>query len=146
MPTQNTFPPLNIVGFDSISVINSLTDGDPNGVVMTPLIGIAVGGYVPTSAGIGEAIPYSHSGNGVVSGLYSMETFLPKLSGIIQKDLLKPTTTGLRSDYTYSDTTLKISGVNPSVGDMIKVEFYTCLLYTSPSPRDPKTSRMPSSA
>ena len=25
-------------------------------------------------------------------------------------------------------------------------EFVTCLLYTSPSPRDPKTSRMPSSA
>ena len=24
--------------------------------------------------------------------------------------------------------------------------FYSCLLYTSPSPRDPKTSRMPSSA
>ena len=24
--------------------------------------------------------------------------------------------------------------------------FYRCLLYTSPSPRDPKTSRMPSSA
>ena len=28
----------------------------------------------------------------------------------------------------------------------ITVVFYTCLLYTSPSPRDPKTSRMPSSA
>ena len=28
----------------------------------------------------------------------------------------------------------------------LKVQFYTCLLYTSPSPRDPKTSRMPSSA
>ena len=25
-------------------------------------------------------------------------------------------------------------------------EAYRCLLYTSPSPRDPKTSRMPSSA
>ena len=25
-------------------------------------------------------------------------------------------------------------------------EVYACLLYTSPSPRDPKTSRMPSSA
>ena len=24
--------------------------------------------------------------------------------------------------------------------------YYACLLYTSPSPRDPKTSRMPSSA
>ena len=30
---------------------------------------------------------------------------------------------------------------------MRKMGFYiTCLLYTSPSPRDPKTSRMPSSA
>ena len=27
-----------------------------------------------------------------------------------------------------------------------KTEVVTCLLYTSPSPRDPKTSRMPSSA
>ena len=27
-----------------------------------------------------------------------------------------------------------------------KVQSYLCLLYTSPSPRDPKTSRMPSSA
>ena len=26
------------------------------------------------------------------------------------------------------------------------VSYITCLLYTSPSPRDPKTSRMPSSA
>ena len=26
------------------------------------------------------------------------------------------------------------------------MQSYTCLLYTSPSPRDPKTSRMPSSA
>ena len=29
-------------------------------------------------------------------------------------------------------------------GDYIR--HYTCLLYTSPSPRDPKTARMPSSA
>ena len=27
-----------------------------------------------------------------------------------------------------------------------KLEYGICLLYTSPSPRDPKTSRMPSSA
>ena len=27
-----------------------------------------------------------------------------------------------------------------------EAQYYTCLLYTSPSPRDPKTSRMPSSA
>ena len=31
-------------------------------------------------------------------------------------------------------------------GDMDQGRYYNCLLYTSPSPRDPKTSRMPSSA
>ena len=45
---------------------------------------------------------------------------------------------------------------NASVLDRIMVDYYgsptpiqqiaACLLYTSPSPRDPKTSRMPSSA
>ena len=29
---------------------------------------------------------------------------------------------------------------------VILAHYYVCLLYTSPSPRDPKTSRMPSSA
>ena len=29
---------------------------------------------------------------------------------------------------------------------MLQVDIKDCLLYTSPSPRDPKTSRMPSSA
>ena len=32
------------------------------------------------------------------------------------------------------------------VGDNFEKEARACLLYTSPSPRDPKTSRMPSSA
>ena len=32
------------------------------------------------------------------------------------------------------------------MADKIFNELYDCLLYTSPSPRDPKTSRMPSSA
>ena len=31
-------------------------------------------------------------------------------------------------------------------GETIKAKHRPCLLYTSPSPRDPKTSRMPSSA
>ena len=36
----------------------------------------------------------------------------------------------------------------PGIGDVyaILARVYSCLLYTSPSPRDPKTSRMPSSA
>ena len=45
--------------------------------------------------------------------------------------------------------TPKISNVKKediSENDITKDYDYTCLLYTSPSPRDPKTSRMPSSA
>ena len=34
----------------------------------------------------------------------------------------------------------------PNIDQMHVVNHYTCLLYTSPSPRDLSTSRMPSSA
>ena len=124
VPTQSTFPPLTTVGFSGIEVTNSLTDSAPNGVVMEPLIGIAVGGYIPTNAGIGDSIPYSHTGNNVVSGSYSMANFLPKITGIIQKSLLKDNLSATPADYTAGNTTLKISGVNPIVGDIVKVEFY----------------------
>ena len=41
----------------------------------------------------------------------------------------------------------KVEGeLNPSSDMPTHLELYNCLLYTSPSPRDPKTSRMPSSA
>jgi len=132
VPTQNTFPPLATVGFDSVSVTNSLTDADPNGVVMQPLIGIAVGGYMPTSAGIGDAIPYSHSGNISVSGAYSMKDFLPKITGVIQKNLLKDNLSATTASYTENNTTLKISGVNPVVGDIVSVEFYNKPVYGNP--------------
>ena len=34
----------------------------------------------------------------------------------------------------------------PACGDVMKLQIKVCLLYTSPSPRDLSTSRMPSSA
>ena len=44
---------------------------------------------------------------------------------------------------TFTHTPGKVK--NNENGDTA-VDHYHCLLYTSPSPRDPKTSRMPSSA
>ena len=44
----------------------------------------------------------------------------------------------------YSDGTLTVLGSNQRPNFMVK--FKDCLLYTSPSPRDLSTSRMPSSA
>ena len=45
----------------------------------------------------------------------------------------------------YTGTPCLIAGLYAYLGGD-KDNLYTCLLYTSPSPRDPKTSRMPSSA
>ena len=39
-----------------------------------------------------------------------------------------------------------VDSVAGGPGPVYHAPHYTCLLYTSPSPRDPKTSRMPSSA
>ena len=47
--------------------------------------------------------------------------------------------TGLIDGVTTNPTLIKKSGQDPE-------EVYSCLLYTSPSPRDLSTSRMPSSA
>ena len=52
-----------------------------------------------------------------------------------------------RSDA-FFDVHLMVSDPLAYVGPMADAgaDGFTCLLYTSPSPRDPKTSRMPSSA
>ena len=57
--------------------------------------------------------------------------------------------------YPYGTLVLGVGGLvglvesmNPPefVGSVLRVVFLTCLLYTSPSPRDKRQSRMPSSA
>ena len=47
------------------------------------------------------------------------------------------------------DSALVAYAANKKLGKnaiAVTADYKTCLLYTSPSPRDPKTSRMPSSA
>ena len=62
----------------------------------------------------------------------------------------------VRSIFEEDHSNLKIQHINNRADietacallkrDSIHGRFNACLLYTSPSPRDPKTSRMPSSA
>jgi len=124
IPTQNSFPPITIAGFDSISVTNSLTDSDPNGVVMDPIIGIAYGGYIPDDAGIGQAIPYNHSGTVSVSGVWSAEDFLPKISGVIQKSLMPSAINNLSSSYASSTNKIVIQTTGVSVGSSVIINVY----------------------
>ena len=42
--------------------------------------------------------------------------------------------------------TALVTGASGGIGRAIAEKLYACLLYTSPSPRDLSTSRMPSSA
>ena len=43
-------------------------------------------------------------------------------------------------------STNSFADFNKAINNVAHGSMNTCLLYTSPSPRDPKTSRMPSSA
>ena len=50
-------------------------------------------------------------------------------------------------NYSRKGLQLLVDGAEPeAIRSILEVDFYTCLLYTSPSPRDLSTSRMPSSA
>ena len=50
------------------------------------------------------------------------------------------------SFYHIHSLEIPIETFSEDYREMIAEQFQNCLLYTSPSPRDPKTSRMPSSA
>ena len=50
-----------------------------------------------------------------------------------------------RSDL-YNRVYSRINAMIEMLRIVTNENYYFCLLYTSPSPRDPKTSRMPSSA
>ena len=46
----------------------------------------------------------------------------------------------------YIYVSLGLTGISPEDSEKLLIKPIDCLLYTSPSPRDPKSSRMPSSA
>mgnify|MGYP000500095389 CR=1 FL=1 len=97
--------------------------------------------YSRTVAGI---VPI---GGGSLSGAIS-KTYV-ELSAIITAGTLTPSIRYLISDRdiivtAYSSTQLETYGSRKM--RIVKNTYYTCLLYTSPSPRDRQKSRMPSSA
>ena len=61
------------------------------------------------------------------------------LDAVIRNYLATGEPVGSRTISKYTDLNLSSATIRNEMADL-------CLLYTSPSPRDPKTSRMPSSA
>lgn len=126
IPIQNTFPPVITAGFDSISVINDLHDSEPNGIVMEPIIGLAIGGYVPDDAGIGINVPLNSTGS--PSEFWSTSDFMPILSGSIQRNLGKNSVSGT-ANYafvsTYGQYTVTIKNANVNENDIISLKLYS---------------------
>ena len=54
--------------------------------------------------------------------------------------------TASMGDFVNFDLTDQIDNITIDTSNHDTIDFSTCLLYTSPSPRDLSTSRMPSSA
>ena len=90
-----------------------------------------------TNLVVGETL--NHSGTAAISSANAGSYTITNLAGISLAD-----NTGLASNYTLTGGTHNFT-VNPKVISLSGTRLY-CLLYTSPSPRDQRGSRMPSSA
>ena len=75
-----------------------------------------------------------------LGGGYRVSTWVER-TAVLGADAVIAVSNGMREDMLRVYPTL-----DPSLVHVIRNGIDTCLLYTSPSPRDPKTSRMPSSA
>ena len=72
-----------------------------------------------------------------------MKKFLPLVMLLMTGAVVAPA----RADLTHRMTSSTQLQVNGAYTDATRIgSTYTCLLYTSPSPRDRQKSRMPSSA
>eukprot|EP00831_Metopus_contortus_P024048 TRINITY_DN21063_c0_g1_i1.p2 TRINITY_DN21063_c0_g1~~TRINITY_DN21063_c0_g1_i1.p2 ORF type:complete len:163 (+),score=24.09 TRINITY_DN21063_c0_g1_i1:497-985(+) len=69
-----------------------------------------------------------------------------KRFGIIRVEYTNPPTRHPKGSYHWYTKFIKENERNPLIEQHSHNFFYYCLLYTSPSPRDLSTSRMPSSA
>ena len=106
-PTETSFPALYPwLSSDSISVVNDMEDADPNGLVMIPVSGAALGGYVSSFGSV-----------------WSSKTYLPKISGIIQRPIEKASFSG---DFSYINqfATLTIPMNSVQVGYNLSVDLY----------------------
>ena len=103
---------------------------DFNGLALTPDGGFLLTGELPPS--YSKILLIKVDANGVQEWLKSVGPNAGKTEG---RDI-KPT----------SDGGYILTGTNQPLGNSDDEDFYICLLYTSPSPRDATLSRMPSSA
>ena len=87
------------------------------------------------------------TGSAVYSGLVSGDTFTGSYTGVFaDANVGTGKTVNITSSYSGADVNnYSVTDQSSTTAD-ISAKALTCLLYTSPSPRDKRQSRMPSSA
>ena len=91
-----------------------------------------------------QQLAYDNSQTDLAATLYEVQAAICALVGVAPA--VVPLGVGLaRSTYSNYETARKVSFEN-GVLPLQSIIAHTCLLYTSPSPRDRTRSRMPSSA
>ena len=90
-------------------------------------------------------INFFESSNAIPENLHALVAIDPKIVGAGGEDNILPIGEGTRyMPSTQQDIMIVVSAFSAS--DIILSTRIVCLLYTSPSPRDQRGSRMPSSA
>ena len=137
-------------------VMYTLTEGSPVGGVYT-LNGVTITDFDPSAAGVGtHTLTYTYTTtNGCVDiatedvTVYDLPvvTFTPTISEVCESDPIFNLDGFAPAGGTFSGTVVNGNQLDPSqLIAQSNTIIYTCLLYTSPSPRDATLSRMPSSA
>ena len=81
----------------------------------------------------------------IVSSTYLLKQ-LQVLGGVINNSNTLPILDNFLFDLKESKLTVSASDLETTMSTVLEVDSDSCLLYTSPSPRDQRGSRMPSSA
>ena len=109
--------------------------------------------FVPNSFGIGVTIPLVKDKTGNINDVnnYRGITFSPIVSKLFEVVLLSLSSAALETDCLQLGFKEKIGTADAIFTLNSTVKYFvdrgsSCLLYTSPSPRDRQKSRMPSSA
>ena len=94
-----------------------------------------------------DAVLYTHSHKDHVAGLDDIRSFNFRSKKPMDIFCTKDVLNALKMEYSYIFSEKTYPGVpKVNVNIIENTNFFICLLYTSPSPRDATLSRMPSSA
>ena len=135
---------------ESVSTAQLVDDSVTNAKIVDNVLFTSVTSSVVSASGTITADTFTGTFSGALSSSAQIATSISGSSTSLSSSLATRTTTLESASGSFASdlVTLKGSGTTQGVGTSNSPTFnnITCLLYTSPSPRDQRGSRMPSSA